>query len=62
MTVKIREVIKEVSDYHNNQKKDILIYNLNCHDNPNKYFIHKSKYQNVYKDDNNEELNFTILM
>ena len=43
-------------------RKDILIYNLNCHDNPNKIHVHIPKPVHIYKDDNIEDLNFTVII
>ena len=45
-----------------NQRKDILIYNLNCHDNPNKIYVHNTKHINNYEDDNIEDLNFAVII
>ena len=59
--VKIRE---EKYDKLDNVRKDILIYNLNCHDNPNKllYVHNKNHVQHSYEDENIEDLNFTVII
>lgn len=44
------------------QRMDILIYNLNCHDNPNKIYVHKANRVRKYEDDNIEDLNFTEII
>lgn len=59
--VKIRESNSKLETIKN-QRKDILIYNLNCHDNPNKIYVHNLKHIHSYEDDNIEDLNFTVII
>ena len=60
--VKVREKKHIKVGKINIPRKNVLIYNLNCHDNPNKIYVHNSKYAYYYEDDNTEDLNFTVII